>query len=469
MGADGFFEQVSAVVRRAARHVDLRPGIFEQIETCNAVLRVRFPVRRDDGRVQVMEGYRAEHSHHRLPTKGGIRFSPDVTEDDVMALAALMTYKCALADVPFGGAKGAVRVDPRTSSVGFLERTTRRFAAELHKKCFLAPGIDVPAPDVGTGPREMGWIHDTYEALTRDPLEGLASVTGKPLGLHGIGGRTEATGTGVAFALREALCRDDDVRSLGLSPEVKGKRVAIQGFGKVGYHAAVALRGLGAVIVAIGVSDSAVRSEPGIDPEALARHRAEHGSLHGFAGSTDLRPPRAILETDCDVLIPAALERQITADNVKRVRAPLIVEAANGAIDAQADEILRARGTLVIPDLYANAGGVIVSYFEWVKNLSHVSFERMTRRYQRMNNARVVAMMEKLTGKTLEADEREALCHAPQEVDFVRSALEETMANAYSKMHRAWRQHDLPDLRTAGFVCALDAIACTYDQSGVFP
>jgi glutamate dehydrogenase (NAD(P)+) len=469
MTADGFFDQVSSVLRRAARHVELRPGILEQIETCNVVLRVRFPVERDDGGVQVMEGFRAEHSHHRLPTKGGLRYSPHVTQDDVMALAALMTYKCALVDVPFGGAKGGVRIDPHACSSGFLERTTRRFTSELFKKNFLGPGIDVPAPDVGTGAREMGWIHDTYEALTRDPLDGFASVTGKPRGLHGISGRTEATGLGVAHAVREALDRPQDARACGLSPGVKGKRVAIQGFGKVGYHAAVALADLGAVIVGIGALGSAVYAADGLDPEQLARHRDEAGTFYGLAGAVDLPAPEQILEVDCDVLVPAAVERQITAANVDRVRARMIVEGANGAIDGHADEALRARGVLVVPDLYANAGGVIVSYFEWIKNLSHVSFERLTRRYQRINNTRLLAMVERLTGKSIQPAEREALCRAPEEIDFVQSALEETMARAYERMHESWRTLELPDLRTAGFARALEAIARTYDQSGVFP
>lgn len=469
-GEKGFFRQVLRFVDAAAPHAGLPADLLEQVRACNAVYQMRFPVRRDDGSIAVVEAYRVQHSHHRTPTKGGVRFSPEADQDEVMALAALMTFKCAVVNVPFGGAKGGVRIDPFAASDGFRERVTRRYAAELLRKNFLGPALDVPAPDYGTGEREMGWIADTYKAMRPDDLAPFACVTGKPLTMHGIPGRREATGRGVYFGIRECLERAEDLKALGLAPGVAGKRVVIQGLGNVGSHAARCLAHEGgAVIVGVAEREGGLFAPDGLDVEAVLRHRAETGSLCGFPGATPVEDPARILELDCDVLVPAALECQITAENAPRVRARIVAEAANGPVDADADAILRARGVLVLPDLYLNAGGVTVSYFEWLKNLSHASFERMNRRLEELHTRKVVAAVERLTGSSLDEASRQELIRGPEEVDFVVSALDETMILAYEQIHREWRSRRLPDLRTAAYAFALRRVGASYLAQGIFP
>jgi glutamate dehydrogenase (NAD(P)+) len=466
---NGFFRDVNRHFVRAARETALPAGVQRSLRACNAVYRLNFPVRLDDGEVTVVEAYRAEHSHHRLPTKGGIRFDPRVSQDEVMALAALMTYKCALVNVPFGGAKGAVRIDPRKVSTAFLERVTRRYTHELIQKRFIGPDVDVPAPDVGTGEREMAWIADTYKSQASDSLNTLACVTGKPISLHGIPGRTEATGLGVALALEQFFARPEDARHLGLEPGLAGKRVVIQGLGKVGLHAARALRERGAVIVGVGVSDGAVYAKDGLDVEAAIAHRREHASMHGLAGAQDLAAAEAILEQPCDVLVPAALGHQITGENAHRIQASVIAEGANGPVDSDADAVLREAGKVVLPDVYANAGGVVVSYFEWVKNLSHISFERMTRRYQEMANRRLLGILEEISGRQAAAEATETLSRAPRESDFVHAALEDTLAITYEQIHQALHSRGLPDLRIAAYVLAIERVGQAYVEAGIFP
>jgi glutamate dehydrogenase (NAD(P)+) len=464
-----FFDDVNHYFDSACRYTDVAPDVLSQIRACNAVYRVRFPVRRDDGEIVVIEGYRAEHSHHRLPTKGGIRYALDVSQNEVMALSALMTYKCAVVDVPFGGAKGGVCIDPRTESATFLERVTRRYTSELIRKRFIGPDVDVPAPDVGTGEREMGWIYDTYKVSGPDTLNALACVTGKATTVHGIAGRREATGLGAIIALEHFLAEAEDVKPLGLETGLAGKRIIVPGLGKVGLHAALAAIDRDAIIVGISVSDGALYDEGGLDVEALLLHRSETGSLRGFPDAKFLADPDAILEEPCDVLIPSALEHQITAANAPRLQAKIIVEAANGPVDPEADAILREAGSVVLPDIYANAGGVVVSYFEWIKNLSHVSFERMTRRYQQIANNRLVNVIMRLTGKTLPPEEAALLLQAPNEIDFVRTALENTMAISFEKIRAPWKQKGLPDLRTSAYLMSIESVANAYALDGIFP
>ena len=464
-----FFEDVNRYFDAAAAHTRIAPGILAQVRSCNSVYRIRFPVRGDDGEIQVLEAYRAEHSHHRLPTKGGIRFSPLVSQDEVMALAALMTYKCAVVNVPFGGAKGGVRVDPRRHSPAFLERLTRRYTAELVRKRFIGPDVDVPAPDVGTGEREMAWIYDTYARLGPDTLNALACVTGKPISMHGIPGRTEATGLGLILAVEQFLSVAEDARAVGLSSGLAGRRVVIQGLGKVGRHAAHAAVERGAIVVGVGVSDAAIHAPDGLDVDALLAHRTETGSILGYPGAADLPTPAAVLELECDVLLPCALEHQITASNCARIRAPLIAEGANGPVDPEADALLRDSGKVVVPDIYANAGGVVVSYFEWVKNLSHISFERMTRRYQETSNARLLSLLGELTGRPIPSEHSEFVSRPPREIDFVRTALENTLSTSYVKIRELWRTRKLPDLRTASWLMAIEMLGRSYEEQGIFP
>jgi glutamate dehydrogenase (NAD(P)+) len=405
-----------------------------------------------------------------MPTKGGIRYAPFVDEEEVKALAALMTYKCAIVDLPFGGAKGAVQIDPKRYQLDELERITRRYTHELIRKNFIGPGTDVPAPDYGTSEREMAWIVDTYLALNPGALDGLGCVTGKPIAEGGVRGRREATGRGLYFALREACNVAEDMRALGLSPGLDGKRVIVQGLGNVGYHAAKFCREGGAIIVAIAEYDGAIANPKGLDPDEVAAHRRNRGSILGFPGARDITPTAAALELDADILIPAALENVLTKDNAPRIKARVILEGANGPTTPDAETIFRERGLLVIPDVYANAGGVTVSYFEWLKNLSHVRFGRLEKRLEEADEARFVRALEMLTGKTLSDDERRMLVHGADEQDIVNSGLEETMVVGYQGIREAFKQNpDLGDLRAAAFRTAIDKIARSYLDLGVFP
>ncbi|NNC88064.1 MAG: Glu/Leu/Phe/Val dehydrogenase [Akkermansiaceae bacterium] len=465
-----FLKSVHRYFDEAAPHTGLAPGLLRQIKHCNSVYRVRFPVEDDEGNIRVVRGYRAEHSHHRLPTKGGLRFSPEVNQDEVIALASLMTYKCVLVSAPFGGAKGGVCIDPHQSSDGFKERTTRRYTAELLKKNFIGPSIDVPAPDYGTGEREMGWIADTFKALKPDHMHTYACVTGKPLALHGIEGRREATGLGVYYGIKECLECTDIVKALGLTPGVAGKRVIVQGLGNVGFHAADSIQRHGdGIITGIAEREGGIFNPDGLDVDAVFQHRTGTGSILDFPGATNVVNSAELLERECDILIPAALEEQITAENAPRIQAKMIAEAANGPVDAAAAQILRERGIRVLPDLYLNAGGVTVSYFEWLKNISHVGFERMVTGYESQANSRIVEALEQLTGKPVDPAQRKAITDGPSERDFVHAALRASMQEGFHRVYRTWHEKKLPDLRTAAFCYAIDRVSRTYLDLGIFP
>lgn len=465
-----FEDDVNVYFDRAAAFTNHSKGLLDQIRACNGVHAFQFPVRHADGHIEVVRAWRAEHSHHKLPTKGGIRFSAAVDESEVKALAALMTYKCAVVDVPFGGAKGAVQIDPHGCSAEHLERVTRRYTHELVKRNLIGPGFDVPAPDAGTGEREMAWIADTYMALNAGQLDAMACVTGKPVTEGGIQGRKEATGRGLVYALSEACSQVDDMARLGLSAGLDGKRVIVQGIGNVGYHTAKFCRERGAHVVAIAVPEGAILDVRGLDEEAVVEHRTRTGSILGFPGATSIASSADALELDCDVLVPAALEHQLTADNAPRIKARIILEGANGPVTPEADEIFRVKGTLVIPDIYANAGGVTVSYFEWLKNLSHVRFGRLERRHQAAVESRVLHAIEWATGKVFSDAERAVLAQGPDEVSIVNSGLEETMIVAYHELRETLRQHPaLQDLRTAAFFGAINKVARAYLELGIFP
>ena len=465
-----FEDNVNVYFDRAAAFSSHPKGLLEQVRACNGVHAFQFPVRHPDGRIEVVRAWRAEHSHHKLPTKGGIRFSAAADESEVKALAALMTYKCALVDVPFGGAKGAVQVDPDKYSVEILERITRRYVHELAKRNLIGPGVDVPAPDAGTSEREMAWIVDTYIALNPGQPEATACVTGKPVTEGGIHGRKEATGRGLVYALAEACSYADDMAARELSTGLDGKRVAVQGFGNVGYHAAKFCREYGARVVAIAVLEGAILDPEGFDEDAVIEFRSRTGSILGYPGATSLPRSADALEVDCDILIPAAFENQLTADNAPRIKARIVIEGANGPTTPEADEIFRTKGTLVIPDLYANAGGVVVSYFEWLRNLSHVRFGRLERRHSAAFHGRLLLAIEQATGKTFTDTERAALAEAPDELGIVNSALEETMVTAYQENRDALqRQPAIPDPRTAAFLTSINKVAAAYIELGIFP
>jgi glutamate dehydrogenase (NAD(P)+) len=465
-----FLDQVNRSFDRAAAFTPHDPTLLSNIKECKSLFYTSFPVKRDDGSIEVMHAWRAEHSHHKLPCKGGIRYALAVDADEVQALAALMTYKCALVDVPFGGAKGGIRLDPRRYSPAELERITRRYTFELVRKKFIGPGLDVPAPDVGTGPREMAWIADTYGQIHHGEVDALACVTAKPVSQGGIRGRTEATGRGVFYGVRELVSIDEDMKALGLAPGLEGKRVVIQGLGNVGYFTARFFQEGGAILVGLAEAEGAITNPKGLEIEKVMAHRRERGTLLDFPGATNLPRREDALTLDCDILIPAALERQITAENAAHVKARIVVEAANGPTTQEADEILFRRNVMVVPDAYINAGGVTVSYFEWVKNLGHVRFGRMQKRFEQAAFTRVLQAVEGLAGRQLPLDEVERVTHGASEEDLVNSGLEETMINSYHPIRQVWKQHaHNADLRTAAMIVAIDKVALSYAQLGIFP
>jgi len=465
-----FFESVTQSFDKASKFTKWEDGLLEQIKACNAVYQMRFPVKRDDGSIEVIEAYRVQHSQHKTPCKGGIRFSEAVTQDEVMALAALMTYKCAIVNVPFGGAKGGIKVNPREYSEFELQKITRRYTAELIRKNFIGPGTDVPAPDYGTGEREMAWIVDTYASMKPGEIDGLAAVTGKPVTQGGVRGRKEATGLGVFYGVREVCNMPDMMKKLDLPTGIKGKRVVVQGLGNVGYHSAKYFRGHGAVVIAIAEYEGAIFSEKGLNEEEVFQYRKQKGSILNFPGAKNLEKSSDALELECDILIPAALENVINKDNAERVKAKIIGEAANGPLTPDADEILNRKGVLVIPDMYLNAGGVTVSYFEWLKNLSHVRYGRMEKRFTENLNKLLLGTMEGLTGKSVDARERSYIEHGPSEVDLVHSGLEETMIEATHEIMNCWKANPaIPDMRTAAYVVAIDKVGTAYAELGIFP
>ena len=471
-GHISFFDSVSNYVDSAAAYTDIPKGLLEQIKACNLVLRVRFPVKVGDD-YEVIEAYRVQHSHHRLPTKGGIRYSEGVNQDEVMALAALMSYKCALVDVPFGGAKGGIKINPRNYNAEQLQNITRRYTTELIKKNFIGPGIDVPAPDYGTGPREMTWILDTYQAFRHGEIDSIGCVTGKPVTQNGIRGRAEATGRGVFYGVRECVSYEEDMKKLGLTPGIAGKTMAVQGLGNVGSNAALISQREGDVkIIAVSEREGSIMadSDNGIDVEKLLIFRQETGSIIGFPGTKHIGDPSAVLEVECDILVPAALENQITTDNADRIKAKIIAEAANGPITADADPILKAKGILTLPDFYINAGGVTVSYFEWLKNLSHHRFGRLENRFQSQAFSGILDKVQEMTGKTIGQREKDILTRGGTEVELVNSGLEDTMINAYRQIRDTMKDHpEIDDVRSGAFVCALKKIASDYIAMGVFP
>ena len=470
MSQISFFDQVNRNFDRAAALTDHSETLLSLIKQCNSVYHMTFPLKRDDGSIETINAWRVEHSHHKQPTKGGIRFADAVNEDEVMALAALMSYKCAIVDVPFGGAKGGIRINRHNYSDRELERITRRYTFELVKKNFIGPGVDVPAPDFGTGPREMSWIADTYMAMVPGELNALGCVTGKPVAQGGIRGRTEATGRGVYFGVGEACDVPEDMARLGLTVGLSGKRVIVQGLGNVGSHASQFLQDGGAVIVAVAEREGAVHNPDGLDVRALIAHRAATGSVANYPGSTYIAQSLDALELPCDILVPAALENQITEENAPRIQAKIIAEGANGPTTSRASEMLAERGVLVIPDSYLNAGGVVVSYFEWLKNLSHVRFGRMERRFEESAYRGLLQAMESMTEKRLSEVEIRALAKGASEEDIVQSGLEDTMVDAYRQIRRIQHERkDCPDLRTASFVSAIDKIALCYSELGIFP
>ena len=473
MAGDAFLKSIETNFRNAvaclnATYADdgIGDDLATKIMVANSTYVVRFGVRLR-GELHTFTGYRSVHSEHFEPVKGGIRFAPDVNQDEVEALAALMSYKCALVEVPFGGSKGGLIIDPRDWNESEMERITRRFTQELAKRDLIHPSQNVPAPDVGTGEREMAWMADEYKRLNPAELNAWACVTGKPVHKGGIAGRTEATGRGVQYALRAFFDHPRDVARTGLTPGLEGKRVIVQGLGNVGYHAALFLSTMdGALITHVLERDGTVIDEAGIDIPALREHIVETGSVRGYPGFVEGGMEH--LEADADILIPAAMELVITEANAERIMAPLIIEAANGPVSAEADDILRGRGTVIIPDLYANAGGVTVSYFEWIKNLSRIRFGRLQRRAEEARFGALIEGIEEMTGSAFPGHLASRAVEGGTELDLVRSGLEDTMRNSYQVISDVWNREKLAtDLRTAAMMVAVRRIAQSYQTLGI--
>jgi glutamate dehydrogenase (NAD(P)+) len=469
-----FRESVDLMFNRAAKLLDLSPGLEQKIRVCNSTYTVRFGVRLR-GKIETFTGYRSVHSEHMEPVKGGIRYALSVHQDEVEALAALMTYKCALVETPFGGSKGGLCIDPRQWDEHELEQITRRFAYELIKRDLIHPAQNVPAPDMGTGEREMAWIADQYARMNTTDINAKACVTGKPPHAGGIQGRVEATGRGVQYALREFFRHKEDAGKAGLSGGLDGKRVIVQGLGNVGYHAAKFLSEEdGAKVIAVIERDGALLDPKGLDIEDIRQWMNRHGGLlAGYPNATHVPDGGPVLEEPCDILIPAAMEGVIHLGNADRIKAPLIIEAANGPITFGADEILRKKGIVIIPDMYANAGGVTVSYFEWVKNLSHIRFGRMQRRAEEARSRLLVEELERLSsdqglGWTLAGGFKEKFLQGSDELALVRSGLDDTMRTAYQAMREVWHgRQDVEDLRVAAYIVSIGRVAQTYRSKGL--
>ena len=468
-----FRDSVERMFSHAASLMDLPPGLEEKIRVCNSTYTVRFGVRLR-GAIQTFTGYRSVHSEHMEPVKGGIRYAMSVNQDEVEALAALMTYKCALVEVPFGGSKGGLRINPREWDEDELERITRRFTYELSRRSLISPSQNVPAPDMGTGEREMAWMADAYKRLHPDDINAKACVTGKPVTVGGILGRVEATGRGLQYAVREFFRHPEAVKRAGVSEGLSGKRVVIQGLGNVGYHAAKFLSEEdGCAIVSVVEYNGTVSNPDGLDIEKLKAHIRETGGVEGFEGATFRPAGLEGLEDDCDILIPAAIEGVISEENAPRIKAKLVVEAANGPVTAGGDKILKERGVVIMPDMFCNAGGVTVSYFEWVKNLSQISLGRLERRHEEARNRMLITEMERLSNDnglkwTLGDGFKESYLKGADELELVRSGLDDTMRETYMKMQEVWfGDKRVDDLRTAAYIVAIRRISNVYGSLGL--
>ncbi len=462
-----FLSSTNKLFDQALSYTDISSDLATRIRVSNSTYSINFGVKLRN-EIHTFTGWRSVHSEHFEPAKGGIRYDINASQEEVEALAALMTYKCAIIEVPYGGSKGALKINPKDWTKTEIEKITRRFAQELIKRDLIHPAQNVPAPDVGTGADEMAWIADEYRRIHPTDINALACVTGKPTEKGGLVGRLEATGRGVQFIIREFFRHEDDCIKAGFKGGLKHKKVSIQGLGNVGYHAAKFLQQEDKVkIVCVMEHNGAIINPDGLDIEKIKQYLSEHGSFEGCNEGKFEATSSDFLCMECDILIPAARENVINGSNAKEIKAKLIVEAANGPITFEADELLNERHVIIIPDIMANAGGVAVSYFEWIRNLRHIRFGRLEKRRNAFQFDTLISAIETMTGKDMPEKFKDQFIEGASEIDLVRSGLDDMMREAYQKIRQSMIENNIPNLRTAAYKVALDRIATSYDSIGL--
>ena len=466
MGADNLFlKSVSKMFDDAVEILGVEPGLAKQIKSCNSTHTIRFGVKLKKG-IKVFTGWRSVHSEHLEPVKGGIRYSPAVNASEVEAMAALMTFKNAVIDVPFGGSKGGLKITPSKYDDEDLEKITRRFTEELVKRGLISPSLNVPAPDMGTGKKEMAWIADEYKRLNPQDINAYACVTGKPENMGGVDGRTEATGRGIFYAL-SSFFNSPDIKKTSLKGKLSSQSVIIEGLGKVGYYAARALRDHGCKVIGVIEKKTSFYNQKGLDIDQIDSWIKGSRDPKDYPNQNEIKSREELLSVGCDIFIPAAREGTITEENQKILNTKLICEGANGPLTSRADHYLNKRGILIIPDLYANAGGVAVSYFEWVRNLSHMRFGRMEKRRKEYETTSILSVIESSTGKRVSSKTKSMLNQGPTELDLVRSGLEDMMTEAYENMSIIWNKNNYPTLRSTAYIYSIKKLIESYKSIGI--
>ena len=466
MGADNLFlKSVSKMFDDAVEILGVKPGLAKQIKSCNSTHTIRFGVKLKKG-IKVFTGWRSVHSEHLEPVKGGIRYSPAVNASEVEAMAALMTFKNAVIDVPFGGSKGGLKITPSKYDDEDLEKITRRFTEELVKRGLISPSLNVPAPDMGTGKKEMAWIADEYKRLNPQDINAYACVTGKPENMGGVDGRTEATGRGIFYAL-SSFFNSPDIKKTSLKGKLSSQSIIIEGLGKVGYYAARALRDHGCKVIGVIEKKTSFYNQKGLDIDQIDSWIKGSRDPKDYPNQNEIKSREELLSVGCDIFIPAAREGTITEENQKILNTKLICEGANGPLTSRADHYLNKRGILIIPDLYANAGGVAVSYFEWVRNLSHMRFGRMEKRRKEYETTSILSVIESSTGKRVSSKTKSMLNQGPTELDLVRSGLEDMMTEAYENMSIIWNKNNYPTLRSTAYIYSIKKLIESYKSIGI--
>jgi len=461
-----FLENVDMMVNDTITKINIDSNIAKILKTCRSVLQVKFPVKIKN-QIEIFHGWRAVHSTHRLPVKGGLRFSTNVNQEEVEALASLMTFKCAVVDVPFGGAKGGLLIDPKKYDEEALEKITKKFARELIRKGYLSPARDVPAPDMGTSQREMGWILDAYKSLRPDDINHAACVTGKSTDHGGIKGRLEATGRGVCEALKEFFRHSNELTKHSIDGTLSDQTIIIQGFGNVGINSAKALYDNGARIIGVAEREGGIFSEDGIDIYQLEKYQSEKQTILNFPNTQNVKNSIDLLSYKCDILIPAALEGVITLNNADTIQAKIICEGANGPITYRANKKLLEKKKVIIPDIYANAGGVTVSYFEWIRNTSHIRMGRLNKRYEEDRGEAIIKAIQSISDKNIPKNLIKQLVHGANEEDIIASGLEDTMRTSFQDMLENKEKYDLDSYRMSAYAVALKKIEKSYLELGI--